>query len=86
MKMGYVLMRYGLDADGNEISGAPLCASTNYKKVYKKLRHIFDEEAAELDIEVGEGIRDYDNQIVVEYPEYSDEAGVRYIIESLEIL
>lgn len=84
--MGYILMRYGLDAAGNEISGAPLCASKSYKKVYEKLRHIFDVEAASLNIEAGEEIHDYDNQIVVEYPEYSDEAGVRYIIESLDIL
>lgn len=83
--IGHVLMRYGLDANGNEISGAPLCASKSYNKVYKRLRSVYESELMDLD-EEAERISDYDNQIVVEYPEYSDEAGVRYIIESLEIL
>lgn len=82
---GSVLMRYGLDANGNEISGVPLCASKSYKKVYEKLRAVYESELMSLDEET-ERILDYDNQVVVEYPEYSDEAGVRYIIESLEIL
>ena len=87
MKMGYVLMRYGLDANNNEISGAALCASASYKKVYEKIRHIHDVEAASLDEEDGERIYDYDNQVVVDYGgDYEEESGVRYIIESIEIL
>ena len=85
MKVGSVLMRYGLDADGNEISGAPLCASSSYNKVHKKLRDIYNLEEEELP-EDGE-IYDYDNQVVVEYGgDYTDECGVRYIIESIDIL
>lgn len=84
MKIGYVLMRYGLDANGNEISGSALCASTSYDKVYKKIRHIYDVE--ERDLGEDERIHDYDNQVVVEYGSEYDEWGVRYIIEGIEIL
>ena len=83
--IGSVLMRYGLDANGNEISAVPLCASKSYKKVYEKIRAVYKSEWMGLD-EENERIYDYDNQVVVEYPGYSDEAGVRYIIEDLEIL
>ena len=84
MKIGHVLMRYGLDANGNEISGSALCVSTSYKKVYEKLRHIYDVEEQSLGED--ERIYDYDNQVVVEYGSEYDEGGVRYIIESIEIL
>lgn len=87
MKLGHVLMRYGLDADGNEISGAALCASTSYKKVYNKIRDVLKIEEREAENEEGTRIYDYDNQIVVEYGgDYETENGVRYIIESIEIL
>ena len=85
MKYGHVLMRYGLDESGNEISGTALCASTSYDKVHKKLRRIYDVEKQGLHED--ERIYDYDNQVVVEYSgDYEDECGVRYIIESIEIL
>ena len=85
--MGFVLMRYGLDANYNEISGTPLCASVSYSKVYKKIRHIYERELEDLDTDGGECIYDYDNQVVVDFGgKYEDENGVRYIIESIEIL
>ena len=86
MKLGSVLMRYDLDSNGNEIGGTPLCASTSYKKVYNRLRHVCDFENGELG--EGEELFDYDTQVVVRYNgNYGDGIdGVRYIIESLEIL
>ena len=84
-KMGYVLMRYGLDESGNEISGTALCASASHKKVYDKIRSILDLEKREANAD--DVIHDYDTQVVVMYGgDYEDENGVRYIIEGLEIL
>lgn len=82
MKIGYVLMCYGLDADGNEICGTALCGSKSYSKVYKEIRKIYERELKDLDYESGQQIYDYDNQIVVDY----GGDGARYIIESIEII
>ena len=86
-KLGYVLMRYGLDGFGNEIGGSALCASASYKKIHDQIRRVLEIEQREADEDTR--IYDYDKQVVVEYGgnyDDADEQGVRYIIESIEIL